>query len=83
VDADSAEIVVDIADDGPGIPEAERANVFKPFVRLEGSRNRKTGGNGLGLSIVKSIVEAHQGRIELSNRPDGGLLVRVTLPRML
>ncbi|KAA0572174.1 ATP-binding protein [Azospirillum sp. Sh1] len=83
VDADAAEIVVDVCDEGPGIPEAEIANVFKPFVRLEGSRNRKTGGSGLGLSIVKSIVEAHQGRIELSNRASGGLRVRVTLPRML
>ncbi|BAI74325.1 two-component sensor histidine kinase (plasmid) [Azospirillum sp. B510] len=83
VDADADEIVVDVCDEGPGIPEAEIANVFKPFVRLEGSRNRKTGGSGLGLSIVKSIVEAHQGRIELSNRAGGGLRVRVTLPRML
>lgn len=83
VDADAVEIVVDVCDEGPGIPEAEIANVFKPFVRLEGSRNRKTGGSGLGLSIVKSIVEAHQGRIELSNRASGGLRVRVTLPRML
>ena len=83
VDADAAEIVVDVCDEGPGIPEAEIANVFKPFVRLEGSRNRKTGGSGLGLSIVKSIVEAHQGRIELGNRASGGLRVRVTLPRML
>ncbi len=83
VDADSTEIIVDVRDDGPGIPEAEQANVFKPFVRLEGSRNRKTGGSGLGLSIVKSIIEAHQGRIELANGPDGGLRVRVILPRML
>jgi signal transduction histidine kinase len=83
VDADSAEITVDVCDEGPGVPDAELHNVFKPFVRLEGSRNRKTGGSGLGLSIVKSIIEAHQGRIELSNRPDGGLRVRVTLPRML
>lgn len=83
VDADAAEITVEVCDDGPGIPESELSKVFKPYVRLEGSRNRKTGGNGLGLSIVKSIVEAHQGRIELSNRPSGGLRVRVTLPRML
>nr|WP_246513260.1 ATP-binding protein [Azospirillum picis] len=83
VDADAAEIVVDVCDEGPGIPDGEIANVFKPFVRLEGSRNRRTGGSGLGLSIVKSIIEAHQGRIELSNRAGGGLRVRVTLPRML
>ncbi|WP_247872346.1 ATP-binding protein [Azospirillum sp. TSO35-2] len=83
VDADAVEIIVDVCDEGPGIPEAELGNVFKPFVRLEGSRNRKTGGSGLGLSIVKSIIEAHQGRIELTNRASGGLRVRVILPRML
>lgn len=83
IDADSREIMVEVLDDGPGIPEDELETVFKPFFRLEASRNRRTGGCGLGLSIVKSIVEAHHGRIELLNRLSGGLRVRVTLPRML
>lgn len=83
VHADSHDVIVDIVDDGPGIPEDRLADVMKPFVRLEPSRNRSTGGSGLGLSIVKSVVDAHQGRIELINRLRGGLRVRVTLPRLL
>ncbi|MGQ9371018.1 ATP-binding protein [Azospirillum sp. ST 5-10] len=83
VHADSQDVIVDIVDDGPGIPEDRLADVMKPFVRLEPSRNRQTGGSGLGLAIVKSIVDAHQGRIELINRLRGGLRVRVTLPRLL
>jgi signal transduction histidine kinase len=83
VDADADEIMVEITDNGPGIPDEEMKNVFKPFFRLDRSRNRKTGGVGLGLSIVKSIIEIHQGQIEMFNRLEGGLTVRVTLPRML
>jgi signal transduction histidine kinase len=76
-------VTVEVADDGPGIPESEMENVFKPFFRLDRSRSRQTGGAGLGLSIVKSVVDAHQGRIAMFNRPGGGLSVRVTLPRRL
>lgn len=81
--ADTAEAVVEVLDDGPGIPEAEMDKVLRPFYRLDPSRNRSTGGAGLGLSIVKSVVDAHQGRLELVNRLEGGLRVRVTLPRVL
>ena len=83
IDADADEVTVEVADDGPGIPEVEMENVFKPFFRLDRSRSRQTGGVGLGLSIVKSVVDAHQGRIAMFNRPGGGLSVRVTLPRRL
>jgi signal transduction histidine kinase len=75
------EIVVE--DKGPGIPEADRQRVFEPFVRLESSRNREGGGTGLGLTLVKAIAEGHGGRITLENRPEGGLRVRMILPRML
>jgi signal transduction histidine kinase len=75
------EIVVD--DKGPGIPEADRQRVFEPFVRLESSRNREGGGTGLGLTLVKAIAEGHGGQIKLENRPEGGLRVRMILPRML
>jgi len=71
-------VAVEVDDDGPGIPEAERANVFKPFYRL--SRTERPGV-GLGLAIVKAVVDAHRGTIELRDRPEGGLCVRVTLPR--
>jgi signal transduction histidine kinase len=74
----AVEITID--DDGPGIPEDELARVFQPFYRVEGSRNRETGGIGLGLAIAMSIVQAHRGKLTLSNRPEGGLRARVTLP---
>jgi signal transduction histidine kinase len=54
--------------------------VFAPFYRLEGSRNRETGGTGLGLAVARSALRAHGGDVQLSNRPEGGLRVRVTLP---
>lgn len=72
-------IIVD--DDGPGIAEAERERVFDPFVRLEGSRNRETGGVGLGLSIARSIIRAHGGDVTLENREGGGLRASIELPR--
>ncbi|MGB0681592.1 MAG: ATP-binding protein [Magnetovibrionaceae bacterium] len=75
---DSMEIMVD--DDGPGIPEDQREEVFKPFVRLDRSRNADTGGVGLGLSIARDIVRAHGGDIELADSPIGGLRVRLRLP---
>lgn len=73
--------VVEIDDDGPGIPPDEQEEVFSPYYRLERSRNRETGGTGLGLSIARGIIRAEGGNIELANRPEGGLRVRVTLPR--
>jgi signal transduction histidine kinase len=72
------EILID--DEGPGIPADELARVFQPFYRVEGSRNRETGGIGLGLAIALSVVQAHGGQLTLSNRPEGGLRARVTLP---
>jgi signal transduction histidine kinase len=71
-------IVVD--DDGPGIPEERLDDVFKPFVRLEESRNRATGGAGLGLSIARSIVLSHGGDLVLANRKGGGLRAEIRLP---
>lgn len=73
-------VVVEIADRGPGIPADKRERVFAPFFRLEGSRSRETGGNGLGLSVARSIVRRHGGDISLHDREGGGLLVRVRLP---
>lgn len=67
-------------DDGPGIPRELREAVFRPFFRIEGSRNRQTGGVGLGLSAVRSAVRGHGGEIDLETAPSGGLRVRVTLP---
>lgn len=75
---DAVEILVD--DDGPGIPEGERENVFRPFFRLEQSRNPKTGGTGLGLAISRDVIRAHGGDILLEESPHGGLRARVRLP---
>lgn len=72
------EITVD--DDGPGIPERHREDVFKPFFRLDSSRNRATGGSGLGLTIARDVVRGHGGDITLSDSPHGGLRVRLRLP---
>jgi len=74
------EVEITIDDEGPGIPEDELARVLQPFYRVEGSRSRETGGIGLGLAIATSIIQAHGGMLILSNRPDGGLRARVTLP---
>lgn len=77
-------LIITIDDNGPGIPEAERANVFKPFYRIDNSRNldKKTnsGGSGLGLAIAMDAVTSHGGRIELSDSSLGGLCVTIFIP---
>jgi signal transduction histidine kinase len=70
-----------IRDEGPGLPEAELEKVFDPFYRVEVSRSRETGGTGLGLTIARSIAEAHGGSLVLRNRSEGGLEAVLTLPR--
>ncbi|GLK74592.1 HAMP domain-containing protein [Ancylobacter dichloromethanicus] len=75
----SGAVVLVVEDDGPGIPPDERERVFEPFYRLETSRNRESGGTGLGLTIVRRLVERHGGRIELGDSRHGGLAVRVHL----
>ncbi|OYY03763.1 MAG: two-component sensor histidine kinase [Acidocella sp. 35-58-6] len=77
---DSATVQIYIEDNGPGIPTAESETVFEPFRRLETSRNRETGGSGLGLSIARNIIRTHGGDISLSNLPGAGLRVKITLP---
>jgi two-component system osmolarity sensor histidine kinase EnvZ len=75
------QIWVAIDDNGPGIPEDQREAVFKPFYRLDASRNPSTGGVGLGLTIARDIVLAHGGDIELLDAPGVGLRVLIRLPR--
>lgn len=81
LDAAGAGITVTVADDGPGIPADQRETAFRPFTRLETSRNRETGGTGLGLTIARDVVLAHRGTISLGDAPGGGLLATVTLPK--
>ncbi len=79
-DKDFAELWVE--DRGPGIPAAERAHVFEPFYRLEASRNRESGGGGLGLTIVRQFVESNGRAVSIEVRPGGGTRMRMRLPRM-
>lgn len=81
VDDGPAELVISIRDRGPGIPIDRMEAVFEPFRRLEESRNRETGGTGLGLGIARNIARAHGGDVRLQNHADGGLVAVLTLPR--
>lgn len=72
--------VLEVADDGRGIPAADRERVFDRFVRLDEARTRDSGGAGLGLAIVRDIVRRHGGEVEAGEAPGGGALLRVRLP---
>lgn len=78
---DEYSICIEVSDEGPGIPEAALQRVFDPFFRLETSRNRDTGGVGLGLSAARAIAREQGGELTLSNRSGAGLVARVELPR--
>lgn len=75
-------LCVDIDDKGPGMDPALLEKVFEPFFRVEGSRNRHTGGHGLGLSIARSMADLHEAALFLENLPQGGLRARLELPLM-
>lgn len=79
-DADDGGLWIEIADDGPGIPVEQREQVFEPFFRIEESRNRDTGGIGLGMAIAGTAIRAHGGEIYLDESQKGGLLARIYLP---
>ncbi len=78
---DPRKVAIVVADNGPGIPADRLADVFDPFTRLESSRNRGTGGIGLGLALAQAIVRDAGGEIALANRASGGLEAIITLPR--
>ncbi|UBU11983.1 sensor histidine kinase [Nonomuraea gerenzanensis] len=80
VGTDGGEAVLVIADEGPGLGPEEAARVFDRFYRADGSRARATGGAGLGLAIVRSIVAAHGGRVELRSAPGAGAAFEIRLP---
>jgi signal transduction histidine kinase len=75
-----ASVSVHIDDDGPGIASDNMESVFEPFVRIETSRSRETGGVGLGLTIAKASIAMDHGTLTLANRPEGGLRATVSLP---
>ena len=80
LESNNNKLEVTVDDDGPGIPPDKREDVFKAFYRIEGSRNKETGGVGLGLSIAKDVIVSHGGKIELTDSPIGGLRVLISIP---
>lgn len=80
VSSSGERVLVDVLDRGPGIPEAQLAHVLEPFVRLEESRSRETGGSGLGIALSRAAAQLHGGELELGNREGGGLRARLSLP---
>jgi signal transduction histidine kinase len=80
VTSEDGTAVLSVADDGPGIPAADRDRVFDRFVRLDPDRSRSGGGAGLGLAIVREIVAAHHGRATVDDRPGGGTRMTIQLP---
>jgi len=81
IEADSEYVTLQVDDEGPGIPPDQREQILEPFVRLEDSRNRRTGGAGLGLAVARSLVEAHSGKISITDAPlSKGARFTVQLP---
>ncbi|WP_026401906.1 sensor histidine kinase [Actinomadura rifamycini] len=74
------DVVLRVADDGPGVPAADRERVFERFVRLDDARSRDEGGAGLGLAIARDLVAAHGGTLTVRDAPEGGALFEVRLP---
>jgi len=80
LESNNKKLEITVDDDGPGIPEEKREDVFKAFYRIDESRNKETGGVGLGLSIARDIITSHGGKIELSDSELGGLRVLISIP---
>ena len=76
----SNRVIINIEDDGPGIPEDQYRNVFKPFFRLDKSRSLNQSGVGLGLAIVEDIINSHGGNIQMGKSKNNGLQVKISLP---
>jgi signal transduction histidine kinase len=83
--ATTDEAVIEVEDDGPGVPAADRERIFERFTRLDDARSRESGGFGLGLAIVRDIVERHHGTIEVTDAaagPGAGARFTIHLPRL-
>lgn len=80
LESNNKKLEITVDDDGPGIPEDKREDVFKAFYRIDESRNKETGGVGLGLSIARDIITSHGGKIELTDSKLGGLRVLISIP---
>lgn len=80
VEVGDGQVRVVVDDDGPGVPEADRERIFDPFTRLEHSRNRAAGGVGLGLAIVRRVIDRHRGHVEVDRSPLGGARFILAFP---
>ena len=80
VERRAADVIIRIEDNGIGIPQEQLAHIFEPFYRVDKSRSKDSGGYGLGLSLCKSIMEAHKGKIEVQSRPKEGTTVLLFFP---
>lgn len=74
------QVTLEVRDTGPGVPPGQERRIFERFVRTDDARSRASGGSGIGLAIVKALVELHRGHVRASNAPDGGAVFRVELP---
>ena len=83
ITATDREVILTVRDEGPGIPADRLDAVFRPFTRIESSRNRSTGGLGLGLTIARNVARSSGGDVHLANDPVGGLRTELRLPRLV
>jgi signal transduction histidine kinase len=72
--------MLEVEDDGPGIPAEDLSRVFEPFYRVDPSRSRASGGTGMGLAVVRLLVQVHGGTVRAENRPSGGSRFIVQVP---
>ena len=77
---DNGEGIIRVRDHGPGVPDAELPNLFRPFYRVGSARERESGGTGIGLAITDGAIRLHGGKARARNSEDGGLEVTLTLP---
>jgi signal transduction histidine kinase len=82
VSSDESWARVAVLDDGAGVSESDRRRIFERFIRLDGARDRDSGGNGLGLSIVSEIIDAHEGSVTVSDATGTGACFELSLPVM-
>ena len=83
ISIDSNTVTLQVDDDGPGVPEEDRQQLFDPFVRLDQSRDRNSGGIGLGLAMVKRLIELHHGHASVTQAELGGARFELTWPTKL
>jgi two-component system, OmpR family, sensor histidine kinase BaeS len=81
ISQDSRSVIISVADTGPGIPDHALYHVFERFYRVDRSRSREAGGSGLGLAIAKKLAQAHEGDLTAANRPEGGAVFTLRLPK--